>query len=629
MPSVKRAALADIDPNAQRCKKKPRQGPTDGDLGRKKPLQERHCRRDVNKPIKRYTQSYRRERVIEVLIWLATKRIPITLPPCGQQPTRWRGVADGTRLPTFQEAAAHFGGSKQMLPWETVRNWWNRRDAILEMKQGAFRVALAHNESWPGLEQELFERFVKWRLSGKAASKSWFRRTSAKIVKSLAEDLVKAFKYSDGWLLRFCKRFGIGRRRVTRVAQKRPNDYIDVSNSFIKFCRRALVGFDRARLEDQWIKTCNPACLGRLLQPPCRRIQPCNILNFDETPVPFEFLDGYTYDLIGAKTVSVESKRSGWHKRQATLVLYIFADGVPRLKPKLIFHGAADQDRNRLRKEEASLYSDKVTVEYNEAAYNNGQLMLKWAIEELVPTLRQQESLLVMDHASFHKTEDVMKVFRANCITPCMIPAGCTAILQPLDVSINKAFKEKMRELLDEHLERAEEENQPMETPSARRVLLTKVVGEAWDWLCTERVEMVKNSFISTGINIAVDGSEDHLIDIKDIKQESIDVSHWHQQDVVVKTEAIAEQDEFEVLDTFNEDIAGQFRGTTVKKLKQLLKDRSLPSSGSKEELVQRLAGYERVKIKEKLEQELMESGKGLDDDTIENSDEVVEIFEV
>lgn len=40
------------------------------------------------------------------------------------------------------------------------------------------------------------------------------------------------------------------------------------------------------------------------------------------------------------KTVSVKSDRSSWDKRQATLVLYSFVDGVQRLKPKTIFHGA-------------------------------------------------------------------------------------------------------------------------------------------------------------------------------------------------------------------------------------------------------------------------------------------------
>ena len=72
------------------------------------------------------------------------------------------------------------------------------------------------------------------------------------------------------------------------------------------------------------------------------RFLPGRIMNMDETPIPFEYLDGHTYDIRGKKTTSGKSERSGWSKRQATLVLYIFADGKPKIKPKLIFHGKPD-----------------------------------------------------------------------------------------------------------------------------------------------------------------------------------------------------------------------------------------------------------------------------------------------
>jgi hypothetical protein len=44
-------------------------------------------------------------------------------------------------------------------------------------------------------------------------------------------------------------------------------------------------------------------------------------MNFDETPIPFEYIDKKTYNLKGAKTVTAKTDRSGWDKRQATLIL--------------------------------------------------------------------------------------------------------------------------------------------------------------------------------------------------------------------------------------------------------------------------------------------------------------------
>jgi len=71
-------------------------------------------------------------------------------------------------------------------------------------------------------------------------------------------------------------------------------------------------------------------------------------MNFDETPIPFEYIDKKTYNTRGAKTITAKTDRSGWDKRQATLVLYIFADGVLRIQPKLIFYGKAIDEGGKI-----------------------------------------------------------------------------------------------------------------------------------------------------------------------------------------------------------------------------------------------------------------------------------------
>ena len=59
------------------------------------------------------------------------------------------------------------------------------------------------------------------------------------------------------------------------------------------------------------------------------------IANMDQTPLPFEYLCGRTYSCKGDKTIWAKSIRSGWDKRQATLVLTVFADGIPYVKPDI------------------------------------------------------------------------------------------------------------------------------------------------------------------------------------------------------------------------------------------------------------------------------------------------------
>ena len=89
-----------------------------------------------------------------------------------------------------------------------------------------------------------------------------------------------------------------------------------------------------------------------------------NIANCDQTPLQFEFLSGTTYENKGNKTVWVQSQQSGLDKRQATVHLCIFADGIPRIKPAIIFPGKGQlRDRNK-----RSKYNKGVTVYFQKKA---------------------------------------------------------------------------------------------------------------------------------------------------------------------------------------------------------------------------------------------------------------------
>lgn len=93
------------------------------------------------------------------------------------------------------------------------------------------------------------------------------------------------------------------------------------------------------------------------------------ILNYDETPILFEYLNGRIYAIKGNKTIGGKSDRSGLNKRQATLILYIFADGIHRIKPKVIFHGILTEEGGEIEAKEAYEYDTGVTWAFNDTAY--------------------------------------------------------------------------------------------------------------------------------------------------------------------------------------------------------------------------------------------------------------------
>ena len=57
----------------------------------------------------------------------------------------------------------------------------------------------------------------------------------------------------------------------------------------------------------------------------------------------------------------------------------------------------------------------------------------------------ESESILCLDSFSAHTTEAVAAEFRREKVHTVVIPGGCTSILQPLDVSLNKPFKSILR----------------------------------------------------------------------------------------------------------------------------------------------------------------------------------------
>jgi hypothetical protein len=59
-------------------------------------------------------------------------------------------------------------------------------------------------------------------------------------------------------------------------------------------------------------------------------------------------------------------------------------------------------------------------------------------------TQNPDDSVLILDSAPCHKT-DLAKQAVQDCSKMAMIPGGLTKKLQPLDLSVNKSFKSKMR----------------------------------------------------------------------------------------------------------------------------------------------------------------------------------------
>lgn len=251
----------------------------------------------------------------------------------------------------------------------------------------------------------------------------------------------------------------------------------------------------------------------------------------DQTLALFEKLPGRTYAEKGSKTVWAKAEKSGWDKRQAMIQLTVFGDGA-MLKPRILFKG-----KGHLPETELDRYDTRVTVKFNDEGYANEEILLEWIQQQLLPIIhrdnaydgpissttglpvgipgksQQVPGLITLDAPSFHKTQAVLTTVRAANITPSTIPGGCTSLIQVLKVSVNRSFKDYLKEAMDNELHHVvrlergeslanldcgEEEilDGPISAVRLRRILLPRSVGSAWEKFGHQKErESITNTF--------------------------------------------------------------------------------------------------------------------------------------
>ena len=160
----------------------------------------------------------------------------------------------------------------------------------------------------------------------------------------------------------------------------------------------------------------------------------------DETPTYIDMLTNRTIDIRGAKTIDLQ--HTGHIKSRFTVVLTIAANGY-RLPTYVILR--------KLKKPPSNLFTnDNIIIATSDSGFMSSELMQDYVNRIIKPYIDANKCLLILDDFSAHKTDFAIQYMTSNNILPFLIPGGYTYCLQPLDVSINKPFKDKLRKLWKE-----------------------------------------------------------------------------------------------------------------------------------------------------------------------------------
>ena len=261
------------------------------------------------------------------------------------------------------------------------------------------------------VDTETFQWFEEQRALNNGVNGEMLCRKAQQIAeRSGLED----FQAGRGWYRHFMRRHGLSLRMKTTMSPELPSDMKSKVLEWHHQVMRIRQEFDIHRLS--------------------------LMANMDETPIYFDMPYSRTVAVKGSKKVAIRT--AGGEKKRVTVVLTVFADGG-KAKPLVILRG------KRLGKVKVP---EGVEVLMHPKAWNSDEGMKTWTSKCLLPyveglrrTIAPGQLLLTMDMFRPHLGEEVTKDLKKHDIVPCIIPGGITSLVQPLDVSINKSFKERLR----------------------------------------------------------------------------------------------------------------------------------------------------------------------------------------
>ena len=296
-----------------------------------------------------------------------------------------------------------------------------------------------------------------------AVERAEYHRVTRKRIAAKAMELANYpnFKASRGWVDKFMRRNDFVIRQRTTTGQRLPPQLSQKVSSFVQFCLKMRMKY---------------------------KLEAGAIGNMDETAIWADMPGGRTVENKGTKTVPVLT--TGHEKVRITVCLAAMASGR-KLPPLIVFKGKRMPDE--LKKVSGAV------IGMSENGWMQSDMTQLW-IKQCWGTFSFARRMLVWDSFRGHLTEDVKKTLKSTKTLACVIPGGCTKLVQPADVSWNMPFKTLYTELYETWLAepaRSADVTAAGNPRAPSRLNMVKWVKESWARLSPE---LIRKSFEACGI---------------------------------------------------------------------------------------------------------------------------------
>ena len=326
---------------------------------------------------------------------------------------------------------------------------------------------------YPALDVAVAEYLADERSAGRPVSNKQLIAKALEVAHT--SNIPATFKATSMWLKRWKKRQNVCLRFATNDSQKIPTDYHDILQQF----RTDIV---KLRIQHSYSTK--------------------EMYNMDQTMCRFDMAPNRTNNTVGSKTVRIVTTKAS--KKGFTVALA--ANGAGEKLPALIIF---KERGGKLGPRVSKLLTIPPNVKV--MATRNGWMtaeMYHWWLENIYGCDMTTRRLLLVDNYKAHTTELSMATVESKCNSDIvLIPAGCTPLVQPMDVSVNRPFKALMREQwvtwFSTHNLHTKHGN--LKQPTRQDVI--NWVSKAWE---SVKMETIVESFLLCGITPQVDGSENH-----------------------------------------------------------------------------------------------------------------------
>ncbi|GFX40387.1 pogo transposable element with KRAB domain [Trichonephila clavipes] len=219
----------------------------------------------------------------------------------------------------------------------------------------------------------------------------------------------------------------------------------------------------------------------------------------DETPVMFDMIGNKTIDMKGTKTIHIKTTRH--EKSHFTVVLSCLVDGT-KLKPMDTFKRKTVPKSN---------FPKGVFIHVHEKGWmdeNGAKLWIKNIWQRRPGALRNPQSLLVWDMFRSHLTDNTKKLLTECKTDIAVIPRGLTSLVQPLDVCINKPFKQNLKQQWNIWMLGEKSFTNGGQMRHASLEIVCKWIIKAWNEI---KPDLIQKSLKKCSMSNSLDGTEDDL----------------------------------------------------------------------------------------------------------------------